>query len=226
MNQTVGRQSPTTGFRCRLLFPGLAFWLIVPAIMVLSAGCEQNEASLTQCHQSVEQLTAECDTLRWQAASDQQTLSRQKEQIETLRGFGQDRLLRLYFAERLEIADLSGGYDTDGRTGDEGVVVYLRPRDADGDIVKAAGAVVIKLFDLAEPEGGRLLGSSRFSPEEIRERWHSRFLTQHFTLKCPFESLPAHEAVTVRVEFSDLLTGKTLIAEKLCQVRLSPVPGR
>jgi len=43
----------------------------------------------------------------------------------------------------------TGGYDTDGQAGDEGVAVLLEPRDADGRLIAAAASVSIVVLDPA-----------------------------------------------------------------------------
>ena len=102
--------------------------------------------------------------------------------------------------------------------GDDGVTVYLRPRDADGDVVKAPGRISIQLLDNTNLRTPRVLALKVFDdPEELRKLWHGRFATNHYTLKCPFPpevELPTSRRVTVSAEFTDYLTGATLTAVK------------
>ncbi len=147
-------------------------------------------------------------------------------QIRNLEGFSPDRPVDLFAPVTLEIASLSGGSDYDDMPGDDGVTVYLRPRDADGDIVKVPGRITIQLLDLdnANSASPRLLGVYVFDdPDKLRKTWHGRFATQHYTLKCPFPpgtEPPATRRVTVSVEFVDYLTGQTLTALKEVPISL------
>ena len=75
---------------------------------------------------------------------------------------------------------LSGGYDDDGRPGDDGVVVYVRPVDKVGDALKTAGAIRVQVFDLAEGEG-HLVGDCFVPAEKAGEIWYGKLLTYHFT---------------------------------------------
>ncbi len=138
--------------------------------------------------------------------------------IENLEGFGRDRPAALFAPVKIEIASLSGGANYDGKPGDDGVTVYLRPRDANGDVVKVPGRITIQLLDNANLAAPRLLGLRVFDdPDQLGELWHGRFSTNHFTLKCPFPpgtKLPATRRVTVNAEFVDYLTGATLTAVK------------
>ena len=146
------------------------------------------------------------------------TIARLHQQIQHLQGFGPDQPATLFAPIRLEIASLSGGADYDGKPGDDGVTVHLRPRDADGDVVKSPGRITIQLLDHTNRSTPRVLGACVFDePDELRKRWHGRFGTQHYTLKCPFQAgveLPASRKVVVNAELVDYLTGRTLTAVK------------
>lgn len=146
------------------------------------------------------------------------TIASLKQQAETLKGFGPDRKADLFAPVKLEIASLSGGADYDGKPGDDGITVYLRPRDADGDVVKVPGRMKVQLVDNTNIGSPRVLGVYVFDDlNEARKTWHGKFGTQHFTLQCPFRSnveLPKSRRVLVSAEFLDLLTGATLTASK------------
>lgn len=146
------------------------------------------------------------------------TVTRLHEQIENLQSFGPDQPADLFAPAKIEIASLSGGADYDSQPGDDGVTVYLRPRDADGDVVKVPGRITIQLLDNVNLASPRLLGVYVFDdPKMLRGLWHGRFGTNHYTLKCRFPpgtKPPPPRRVTVSTEFVDYLTGTTLTAVK------------
>lgn len=146
------------------------------------------------------------------------SLARLHRQVENLKGLAPDRPADLFAPVRLEIASLTGGRDYDGMPGDDGVTVYLRPRDADGDIVKAPGRISIQLLDNSAVDSPRVVGVYVFDdPQTVRRMWHGRFATHHYSLKCPFPpgvALPQHRRLTVSAEFIDYLTGAVLTAVK------------
>ena len=119
----------------------------------------------------------------------------------------------------------TNGADYDGKPGDDGVTVYLRPRDADGHVVKVPGRITVQLLDNTDLGSPRPLGLYVFAdPSELRKLWHGRFATQHYTLKCPFPpgtKLPDARRVTVSAEFVDYLTGATLTAVEEVPVSLT-----
>jgi hypothetical protein len=146
------------------------------------------------------------------------TIASLEQQTETLKGFGPDRKADLFAPVKLEIASLSGGANYDDKPGDDGITVYLRPRDADGDVVKVPGRMKVQLVDNTNIGSPRVLGVCAFEDlNEVRKTWHGKFGALHFTLKCPFSpgvELPKSRRVLVSAEFLDLLSGATLTASK------------
>jgi hypothetical protein len=174
---------------------------------------QENEA-LRQSNQRLERTVVQRDG----------TIVSLHEQIEHLKGFGPSRPADLFAPVRVEIASLSGGADYDNAPGDDGVTVYLRPRDQDGHVVKVPGKVTVQLLDNADLAKPRVIGVYEFSePSELRKSWYGTFGTQHYTLKCPFPpsaELPQARRLTVAVEFVDYLTGATLTATREVDISL------
>ena len=82
--------------------------------------------------------------------------------------------------------------------------------------MKVPGRITIQLLDNTNLASPRVLGVYTFDdPEELRRLWHSRFATNHYTLRCPLPpelKLPADRRITVSAEFLEYLTGVTLTA--------------
>ncbi len=144
------------------------------------------------------------------------TIATLTRQVESLQQLGPRRSADFFAPARIEIAGLSGGSDFDGNPGDDGVIVYVRPLDQDGDVVKVPGRIRIELVDGSELGRPRVLGVYQFDDlQELRKMWHGKLLTQHYTLRCPFPAdtkLPENRRVQVRAEFLDYLSGSTLTA--------------
>ena len=152
------------------------------------------------------------------------TISRLRLQIRDLAGFGPERPADLFAPVELEIASLSGGADFDGKPGDDGVTIHLRPRDADGDVVKVPGRIRIQLVDNSVFGSPRVMGTYVFdAADELRRAWHGKFGTNHYTLKCPFPpgvAPPATRRLVASAEFADYLTGATLTAVREVNISL------
>jgi hypothetical protein len=85
---------------------------------------------------------------------------------------------------------LTGGLDRDGVPGDEVFSAVVVPADADGNLVKAPGSVVLTVLDLSKPESEQRVGHWEFGPKESEELWHSGFLGSGYVVRVPWQKLP------------------------------------
>jgi hypothetical protein len=177
-----------------------------------------SNAEKTRLLKEIDALRQEKSRLERAVAQKDAAMSALSRQIEELKAFDPDWRPDAFAPVRLEIVSRSRGTDFDGLPGDDGVIVYLRPLDADGDAVKVPGRVKIQVLDNSILNAPRLLGVYEFKDaQELREAWHGRFATQHYTFKCPLPpgtALPPNRYVTVTAEFVDFLTGTVLTAVK------------
>lgn len=134
--------------------------------------------------------------------------------IEALTGFAPDRPADLFAPVEIAFAPLTGGADYDKKAGDDGINVYLRLIDADGDAVKAPGRITIQLLDNSDLSQPRRVGLYQFADaRSLSQAWYGKFGTGHYTLKCPFPPnvrLPESRRLLVSAEFVDYRTGHTL----------------
>jgi hypothetical protein len=138
-------------------------------------------------------------------------------QLQTARAIQPADLKSIYYPERIEIDTLSGGESYDGKPGDDGITLYVRPIDREGDVIKVAGEFRVELFDLDLPDNQRI-GSYDFSLEQSAKLWRGKLMTNHYTLRCPWQSGPPKGAqITARVTFVDFLTRRALSAQTVCK---------
>jgi len=165
-----------------------------------------------------EALRREKERLERTVAQRDGTIATLHKQIDDLKRLGPDRPADLFAPVTIEIASLSGGADYDGQPGDDGITVYLRPRDADGDVVKVPGLIKVQLVDNTVLESPRVLRVYAFDDlNQVRKTWHGKFGTQHYTLRCPFPpgvELPKSRRLLVSASFVDILTGATFTANQ------------
>lgn len=144
-------------------------------------------------------------------------------QVADLQTLGSGRPVAAFAPSRIEIASLSGGTDFDGRPGDDGIAVYLRPLDTEGDAIKAPGRIRVQVLDTSRPGQPRVLAVCTIEEiEPLRQAWHGKFGTNHYTLRCPFDdgaSVPDDGKVVVIAEFLDYLSGMTLTATREVSVK-------
>jgi len=179
----------------------------------LTAGCISAGARARMVKDN-EALGRRVARLERTVAQRDSTIAMMRQQIGKLKGYGPNRPADLFAPVRIEIVSRSGGQDYDGHPGDDGVTVYLRPRDADGDIVKSPGRISIQLLDNTKLDAPKVVGVYRFEdPERLRKTWYGKLGTQHYTLKCPFPpGFVSPPRLDVKVEFVDYLTGALLTA--------------
>ncbi len=191
------------------------------AALLALVGC-QSDARLDY-ERRISTLQQQIERQREQIAAQQATIDELQRQLQVARGLSDRDLENIYYPDKIEILSLTGGEDLDGQPGDDGVVVYLRPVDRDGDAIKAAGEVRIRLFDLQAPDGHTLVGEYSFSVEALRECWFGKFMTYHYTLHCPWQhGPPGHAEITIRATFIDYLTRRAMSAQTTCTVKLPP----
>ncbi len=193
------------------------------AVVSAICGCPSPESPVRKLELQVEAQKQEIRKLEEKNVALQQTTDEQKRQIDTLERIAPERMAKLVVPVRIELDPLTGGYSEGEHVGDDGVVAYVMPIDADGDVIKAAGSIVMDVFDLANPPERHLVAHAELDVDNTRKAWHGRLWTHHFTVKCPWpppdRKPPPHRELTVRVHFTDYLTGKTFMRETACKIR-------
>jgi hypothetical protein len=194
-------------------------------LLPLVAGCpwvpaERHRAVQRQLLEAQERIS----TLEAQIADHQQTIRSQQEQIARARGLPIDTFEHLIMPVRIELERMSGGYALEGGPGHEGILLYIRPIDRDGHVVKAAGTIDVKLLELAAPADRMLIATYHFDLETTRSLWFGRMWTHHFSVRCPWppDRLPGHNEITAQVVFTEVLTGAALTAHDTYEIVLPP----
>lgn len=193
---------------------GCERWGVTESDRLLQQQFDQSQLELRQCHDALAERDARLDVLHQRINRD--------------RPFQHVDLDDLFVVDRIEIVSRSGGVDLDKQPGDDGVVVYVRTLDADGDVLKAAGEFVIQLFDLTQPGQPRELGVFSFDDSQsLRKSWYGGFLTNHYTFQCPFNAgqMPSTREVQVRVTFLDWLTGRSFSDSKTVTIKRIDAPA-
>lgn len=128
----------------------------------------------------------------------------------------------VFRVDRIKVLDITGGVDLDGTPGDDAVAVYFRPIDKDGDALKRAGEIEVRLLDnLANPQP-RVLGQRVDNdPDRIRKMWYGKFWTHHYKVVVPFTSadqLTPGQEVDVIVRFMEFATGREFKDRKVIKI--------
>ncbi len=197
--------------------------LVLFLILGTLAGCQDPQREqLIETEKQRDAALAHADELGKEVSELSAKAESQKQQIETLQGLGEKRMENVFTVAAIEISRNSGGIDTDKTPGQDTVVVFLKPLDKNGDILKAAGDVTIQLFDLAQPKDQTLYAEFTYPVKDIHQYWAGGLLSNQYTFRCPFPegTAPAHPEINLRVTFTDYLTGQTFTAQKLLKLTL------
>ena len=100
--------------------------------------------------------------------------------------------------------------------------MYVVPIDGQRQQIKAAGSFVVEAFDLARGDNARI-GRWEFPLEQAAKNWFGQALLYGYVLQAPWQQRPEHADVTLKVSFTDALTGRTFTEQKV--VKVTPVPA-
>ena len=194
------------------------FSVLSIAFCLLSvAGCQQpdQKESLTAL---IEKLTQENTELQKQIERSDTENKQFKQQIQVLSGLPEEvKLESLNLLDKINIGKYTGFFDKDDDGKKEKLIVYIQPVDKQGDTIKAAGAVDVQLWDLNKTDSEALIDEWRIEPEELKKLWFATMVKINYRLTFDvadkIESM--EEPLTVKVTFTDYLTGKVFKEQKV-----------
>ncbi len=139
----------------------------------------------------------------------------------TVPSLGNERLATLFTTHGLRFGRLTGGADLDPKQpGDDGLKIYVVPTDAHGQPLKAAGSFVVEAFDLAKGDNARV-GRWEYPLDQAAKNWFGQAMLYTYVLPAPWQQQrPEHGELTIRVTFSDALTGRSFTEQKVVKVRV------
>jgi len=196
------------------------------ALMHSIAGCESAGSRETPLSEQIENLRQEKFQLTRQLEQSQTENEQLKKRLNVLLGLPDGvKPENIYRLQRVKIGRFTNLYDKDKDGTKEKLIVYIQPIDEDGDIIKAAGAVDVQLWDLNLPQANQaLLGQWHVEANELRKLWFATLITINYRLAFDiadkidkFES--AAGGLTVKVTFTDHLTGRVFKEQKVIKPR-------
>jgi len=174
-----------------------------PPRVVLDKQIDRLRQDKTQLQQQIEQAGAENEKLR--------------ERLQILSGLPAEvKGENLYRLQSIKISRYTNFYDKDKDGKKEQLIVYIQPIDEDGDIIKVAGAVDVQLWDLSKEQSQALLGQWHVGPDQLKKLWFTSLMTHYkLTFDVADKVGEFKEPLTVKVTFTDYLTGKVFQEQKV-----------
>ena len=192
--------------------------ILASILVILLAGCE--DAGTAQ-RTLLEQLQGERSQLTAELAESKAKEQQLQQQVRTLSGLkGDVDLEELYDLKRIKLTRYTNLYDKDKDGKFEKLIVYVQPIDSEGDVRKAVGEVDVELWDLSRPNGQAMIGKWQVGPEELKGKWYSLMVINYrlvFDVSGIVEDYT--EPLTVKVTFTDYLTGKVFKEQKIIKRR-------
>lgn len=195
----------------------LALLLLMSGIAASCQSAAQKEA----LKQQLEQVKLENEQLKASLAEKEQQMEQLSGQIQTLQGFPADRMQYFTSVDSIEFGRYTRAYDDNKDEKDDGVVVYLIPKDKFHDVIKASGDVTVELWDLEAEESSRQIHRWEFPLAELSNYWLSGPLTYHYKFQLPWPpAYTPHPAnLTLKLTFQDAFTGRRFEIQKLLPAR-------
>ena len=188
--------------------------------VAVAGGCGSPDSANILLRKQNQDLSAEVDALTAQSQRDRTALAAAEAARPTVPTLPPDRLQRLFTVHDLQFGRLTGGDNPDTVLGPDTMLkVYVAPLDGQGTAIKAAGSFTVEAFDLGTPSHP-LVGTWRFPLQQARDLFVDRFALYTYVLPCPWQTVPPHPDLTVRVTFDDELTGLRFTAQT--QVKVHP----
>jgi hypothetical protein len=183
--------------------------MLLMLTLILPGGCGIGSARKKPLEVQAEKLQQEKAALAGRLEQCEVKNAQLQQQVKNLEALPKGRE-DPYKLTGIKIAGYTGFYDRDEDGKRDKLLVYLEPVDQDGDIIKAAGTATVQLWNLNGPEDQALLGQWEVPPSELRKHWLSALISSYrlsFDVSVTPELLA--QPLTVRVTFTDYLTGET-----------------
>ena len=203
----------------------LGLFLAAAIAALASAGCVDQAKLIADLQGNLTDTRADRDRLALQLRATSQRADQLDGQVAALASMPADRWAAVPRPASLAIDGKSGLRTGTPQLGDSPTTqptagpvhvfarIYLLVCDQDGFPMRAVGPMKISLFDLSAAPP-RVLGAYSFTPRQVARAYRSALGREIFAFDLPLNANPPDGRATVRVEFTDFLTGKTFLAEQ------------
>ena len=190
------------------------FWILIFFILVTGCSTPDEKESVTG---QIEQLTQEKTQLQKQIEQSEEENKQLKQQLQVLSGLPKEaKLENLNLLKNIKIGRYTGFFDKDKDGTKEKLIVYIQPTDEQGDALKAVGTAEVQLWNLNKTNGQAMLGQWKVEPEELKKLWFETLVSIYYRLTFDVADIvdSLQESPTVKVTFTDYLTGKIFKEQK------------
>jgi len=186
-------------------------------LLIFTSGCLEINKEQTTLAMQIDKLNEQNQQLQKQVEQVKGENEELKSQVQTLSGVPEQvKGENLYHLQKIKIGRYTNLYDKDKDGKKEKLIVYIQPIDQDGDIIKAAGDVDVQLWNLSKEQDQALLGQWHAGPDQLKKLWFAALMTHYrLTFDVADKVNEFKEPLTVKVTFTDYLTGKVFKEQKV-----------
>jgi hypothetical protein len=116
----------------------------------------------------------------------------------------------------------TGGFDEDGRPGDEALQVVIVPTDHDGTAVKVPARVTVTAYEVSREGLKTCIGKWEVGPDQLRRTWRSGLLSSGYFVPLQWDRPPGTDRIRVVVQLTTL-DGRPFEADR--DVTVQRLPG-
>jgi hypothetical protein len=186
--------------------------VLLATAVALVSGCKGPSAANIKLRKDNQQLRRRVEDLDRRHAADVAHIRALESKATTVPVLPQERVEQLFTVHGIKFGRLTG-------VSPEGVLkVYVVPTDDAGQQIKAAGSFLVEAFDLAK-SSEQQIGKWEFGIEQARQNWFGEALLYEYVLTCPWTTPPQHPDITLKVTFTDALTGRQFNAQTVINVQ-------
>lgn len=196
-----------------------------------AGGCGSPSKANIALRKENQELREQVEQLQRQRAADAASLAAMQRQLhggdggattqQARANLPPEVLDRLFTVAGLQLGRLTGVLSPERAGGASAVLrVQATPTDASGQAIKSAGSFVIEAFDLSAD--GRLVQRWTFDLGQSKAAWHGAAMLYCYLFQCPFDTPPTAAKLTLKVTFTDELTGRQFSEQRPIDVDVSP----
>lgn len=194
---------------------------VLIAVSALVSACAKPNAANIQLRKENQTLRDKVDQLDRDLVGARATIAALESKATTVPVLPGARLEQLFTVHGLQLGRLTGEGDIDyNKPGNEGLKIYVVPTDDQNQPIKAAGSFTVDAFDLAEKSNNQV-GHWEFPLSQARQLWFGQAMLNTYVLPAPWQTIPRHNQVTIRVTFTDALTQRQFTAQKVVTIDLA-----
>lgn len=187
----------------------LAFRLL-PLVVIAASGCASRgnvdllEARLREQEDQLRSLHAQVDRTNSELTAARRLNETLKQKVVQPASHDQtfDLNERQFQVTGLKINSLlTGGFNRDGKPGDDQVTLVFAPIDRREQPVQVPGHVECELLDLSRPSEQQRLGLWKFDVTKTRAAWQKSLGSFGYRFELPWQTQPSSSALELRVRF-------------------------